>query len=138
MTTRIFVDSSTRRACYIVEGLEPIIVPYLEPVTNNVGEYQAVILALEEAKRLGLKQVELLTDSEFVANQVNGYDKFGNKWRKCLPHLLPLRNRVRELAQTLQATIRWVPREDNLAGRVLEELDKGLCRRGIIIEEAGV
>ncbi len=32
--------------------------------TNNQAEYRAIIAALEEAARLGAKQVEIKTDSE--------------------------------------------------------------------------
>ena len=116
--TKIFVDSSTRKACFVFEGEgwgkpRPIFVPYPGPVTNNVGEYTAVILALEEARRLQLEQVELLTDSLLVVNQVNG------RWAVCQEHLKPLKRRVLLLAQVQHATIAWVPREENLAGKYL-------------------
>lgn len=111
---KIYCDSSTREACFILEGQEPINFLYPKQVTNNVGEYWAVILALKEAERLKLEQVEVLTDSMLVVNQVNG------AWGCRKEHLLPLRDRIRELAQKLQASINWVRREENLAGRALE------------------
>ena len=37
--------------------------------TNNVAEYTALILALQEALLLGVKQLKVHTDSELVAKQ---------------------------------------------------------------------
>uniref|UniRef100_A0A6H1ZR64 Putative reverse transcriptase-like protein n=1 Tax=viral metagenome TaxID=1070528 RepID=A0A6H1ZR64_9ZZZZ len=80
----------------------------------NVGEYQAVILALKEAKRLKLKQVMLLTDSQLTANQINGL------WKCRKEHLLTLLEQARTLLKGLKGEISWISREDNLAGKVLE------------------
>ena len=115
--TKIFCDSSTREACYVIEGQEPVITPYPKPVTVNVGEYRSVILALEKAIHLKLEQVLLLTDSLLVVNQVRG------AWKCRKEHLLPLRDRIRELLLfgfDYEAIVRWVPREENIAGKVLE------------------
>lgn len=38
--------------------------------TNNIAEYEAVILGLEEAKRLGAQEVDVRLDSELVASQL--------------------------------------------------------------------
>ena len=40
--------------------------------TNNVAEYQGLLLGLERAKALGATEVEVVNDSELVAHQVNG------------------------------------------------------------------
>ena len=117
----IYCDSSTKEACIIFNGLQPTVIPYEQPVTTNVGEYKAVILALEEARNAKLMQVKLQTDSLLVVNQVEGF------WKCRKPHLLPLRDRVRELLKELEnqgASVEfvWVPREENPAGRVLEEI----------------
>ena len=40
--------------------------------TNNVAEWTAVLLALEEARRLGATQVDLRMDSQLVARQISG------------------------------------------------------------------
>ena len=45
---------------------------YLGTATNNVAEYSALIRGLEEAKRLGAKEVNVFTDSELVARQFDG------------------------------------------------------------------
>ena len=44
---------------------------YLGQTTNNVAEYQALILALQEALDMGSGQVEIRTDSELLARQWN-------------------------------------------------------------------
>ena len=113
----IYVDSSLREACYVLSGQEPTIIPYPELVTVNVGEYRAVLLALEEARRLELKQVMLLTDSLLVVNQVNG------KWRCKKAHLLPYRDKVRKLlkdcpCKLLPSPIKYLPAASNIWSEV--------------------
>ena len=115
---RIYCDSSTKEACLVIEGQPPIITPYPAPVTNNVGEYQAVILALEEAKQQEVNQVDILTDSQLVVEQIGGH------WACRQEHLKVLRKRVWELVRNLDfngvvCNINWIPREENLAGKVL-------------------
>jgi len=45
---------------------------FLGKATNNVAEYEALILGLEEARRLGATAVVARMDSELVVRQVNG------------------------------------------------------------------
>lgn len=45
---------------------------YIGETTNNVAEYSAVILGLEEALKLGAEEVELRLDSELVGKQLRG------------------------------------------------------------------
>ena len=40
--------------------------------TNNIAEYQAVIKALKEARKLKAEKIEIYSDSQLVVNQVNG------------------------------------------------------------------
>jgi len=40
--------------------------------TNNQAEYDAIILGLTEAKRLGVEEVELVMDSELAVKQIRG------------------------------------------------------------------
>lgn len=40
--------------------------------TSNIAEYQAVIKALKEARKLKAKEIEIYSDSQLVVNQVNG------------------------------------------------------------------
>jgi ribonuclease HI len=43
--------------------------------TNNVAEYRALLLGLEQARQLGASEVEVIGDSELIAKQVNGVYK---------------------------------------------------------------
>jgi ribonuclease HI len=45
---------------------------YLGEVTNNVAEYRALLLGLEEAREMGARHVEIRSDSELVVRQMRG------------------------------------------------------------------
>jgi ribonuclease HI len=76
--------------------------------TNNEAEYQAIIIALKEAKKLGASSVELLSDSELVVHQING------RYRVKKANLRPLYLEVAALAQSFEAfRIRHIPRSLN-------------------------
>jgi ribonuclease HI len=47
--------------------------------TNNQAEYKAVILALEEAKKIKAKEIDFYLDSELVVNQLNRKYKIKNQ-----------------------------------------------------------
>ena len=47
--------------------------------TNNQAEYQAVIAALREAKKLAATELDFYLDSELVVKQLNGEYKMKNK-----------------------------------------------------------
>lgn len=76
--------------------------------TNNVAEYSAMLRALEECLALGAVQVEIITDSELMARQINGVYKVKT------PHLIPLYLRARELLCRFESwNVRHVRREFN-------------------------
>jgi ribonuclease HI len=76
--------------------------------TNNVAEWTAVLLALEEARRLGATHVDLRMDSELVARQISGI------YRVKHPDLKPIHTAVMELLRALDGyTVGHVPRELN-------------------------
>ena len=76
--------------------------------TNNVAEWTAVRLALEEARRLGADRVDLRMDSELVARQISGI------YRVKHPDLKPIHAAVMELLRALDGyTVGHVPRELN-------------------------
>lgn len=87
--------------------------------TNNQAEYRAVIAALEEAIRLGARQVRLNADSELIVRQLQG------KYRVKNAALKPLYQQVKQLLSRLESfTINHIPREqnkeaDNLANAAL-------------------
>jgi len=76
--------------------------------TNNVAEWTAVLLALEEARRLGATQVDLRMDSELVARQITGIYKVKH------PDLKPIHAAVMDLLRALDGyTVGHVPRALN-------------------------
>jgi ribonuclease HI len=90
--------------------------------TNNQAEYQAIIAALEKAISLGARHVELKTDSELVAKQINGLYKVKK---------VVLRTHYQKVVQLIGSlegfTIAYIPREqnteaDNLANRALNDI----------------
>lgn len=44
---------------------------YIGEATNNQAEYQAVIMGLEQAKRLQAEELDFYLDSELAVNQLN-------------------------------------------------------------------
>jgi ribonuclease HI len=76
--------------------------------TNNVAEWTAVRLALEEARRLGATQVDLRMDSELVARQISGI------YRVKHPALKPIHAATMDLLATFAGyTVGHVPRALN-------------------------
>jgi len=117
----IYADSSLKEACVVILDTpsedETILYAYLDaPVTNNTGEYRAVGRALDIAWQYGFTDVLILTDSQLVVEQVNG------RWKCKYSHLYELRDKIqRKMKQFEHCELRWVSREDNLAGKVLEK-----------------
>ncbi len=52
--------------------------------TNNVAEYEALLLALNEARDMGCKELEVFADSELVVRQIRGEYKVKNEGLKPL------------------------------------------------------
>jgi ribonuclease HI len=76
--------------------------------TNNVAEWTAVRLALEEALRLGATHVDLRMDSELVARQILGI------YRVKHPDLKPFHAAVMEMLGRFEGyTVGHVPRALN-------------------------
>ncbi len=78
--------------------------------TNNVAEYRALLLAIERARELGAREVELIGDSELVVRQVRG------EYRVKDAGLRALHAAVTEALAGLERwSIRNVPRAGNAA-----------------------
>ncbi len=80
----------------------------LGSTTNNVAEYAALVLALQEALLLGAKELHVYTDSELVARQWSGDYKVKDASLKVL---FTLASHLKRGFQKLQVT--HVPRERN-------------------------
>jgi ribonuclease HI len=80
----------------------------LGSTTNNVAEYQGLLLGLQVARELGASEVDVVGDSELIAKQVTG------AYRVKHESLKPLhRAALQALAQFQTWSIRTVPRERN-------------------------
>jgi ribonuclease HI len=92
----------------------------INTTTNNQAEYMAVVTALEKTISMGVRQVDLYSDSELVVRQING------SYRVKKDTLKPLYQRAKQLQNSLEGfTITHIPREqnieaDNLANRALD------------------
>jgi ribonuclease HI len=79
-------------------------------ITNNQAEYLSAIKALEDNHD---KEIEILSDSELMVSQLNhNYAIKNNRLRE-------LAQQVWKLAEGRKVTYRWVPREENRAGKLL-------------------
>ena len=82
--------------------------------TNNVAEYRALLLGLEQARELGADEVEVVNDSELVAKQVNGEYKVKH------PELAALHQQALDALGAFEAwSVRSVPRAQNAAADAL-------------------
>jgi len=80
----------------------------LGEATNNVAEYRALILALEEARRLGARRLDVFSDSELLVKQFHG------QYRVKTPHLRPYYQQAQMLRNDFESlTLTHVPREKN-------------------------
>ena len=93
---------------------------YLGEATNNVAEYEALLLGMECARELGASRIEMRADSELVVRQLTGVYRVRN------PALQKLHARVQQLAREFES-VRYthVRREQNreadrLANRAID------------------
>lgn len=81
---------------------------YLGTTTNNVAEYTGLIEALLMAKEEGATEVDVVSDSLLLVNQMLG------KYRVKHPNLIPLYGKARQLAAEFRRfTIRHTMRAGN-------------------------
>ncbi len=96
---------------------------YLGKTTNNVAEYEGVIMALARAAELGARRVELFTDSELLVRQLSG------RYKVRAAHLQPLFRRTVELLGSFdEAKVRHVPRSENVEADAManKAIDDGI------------
>jgi len=81
---------------------------YLGETTNNVAEYTGLILGLKRAKAMGLRELDVLADSELMVRQLNG------EYQVKADNLRPLFDEARALLKDFAAIdVRHIPREEN-------------------------
>lgn len=93
---------------------------YLGHTTNNVAEYEGLLMGLEGVLRLGGKALRVESDSQLLVRQLNGLYRVKDE------KLKPLHQKASSLLRQLQAyRIIHVPREQNrvadrLANRAID------------------
>ncbi|HVI60678.1 MAG TPA: reverse transcriptase-like protein [Candidatus Saccharimonadales bacterium] len=81
---------------------------YLGVTTNNQAEYTSLKLALEECRKMGVREIQVYMDSMLVVNQMKGVFKVKNR------ELWPLHDAIKQLAQDFRkVSFSHVPREFN-------------------------
>lgn len=85
--------------------------------TNNVAEYRALLRALDLAEEVGARELDIRTDSELMAKQMNGIYRVKNI------HLLNLYFEAQEkLRKFSDYAISQVPREENRRADILANM----------------
>jgi ribonuclease HI len=80
---------------------------YIGQRTNNEAEYEALILALEFALKLGYGKLIVYSDSQFMVRQIQG------AYRVNAPTILPLYEKAMVMVYQLDFEIHHIPREQN-------------------------
>ena len=98
---------------------------YIGETTNNVAEYRALLLALEEAARHDPASLSVYSDSELLVRQLRG------EYKVKAPHLRPLHAEAcRRLRSFPAFRILHVPREENRKADFLANLAIDQHRKG--------
>jgi ribonuclease HI len=94
---------------------------FLGDSTNNVAEYMGLILGLKRAKAMGIKELEVFSDSELLVKQLAG------EYQVKADHLRPLHDEAKTLLQGFSfIEVRHIPREQNaqadaMSNRAIDE-----------------
>jgi ribonuclease HI len=98
-------------ACVITTPEGELVAEHAEllgTATNNVAEYEALLLGLRTALELGAREVEVIGDSELIAKQITGAYKVKHE------ALRPLHRAALAALQSFERwSIRTVPRARN-------------------------
>jgi ribonuclease HI len=117
---RIFTDGSGQRLdgkgsgfAWCHEDLSAKLVTREDGLTNNQAEYRG-ILSAPQSVNAGAS-VEIVTDSENTCCQLNGQRRVLDS------QLLKLHSEVHSIAKKKHLRIKysWIPRQQNLAGKLL-------------------
>ena len=113
---KIYIDGSGfngKESKYIVafEDGRLIKQEFKEEKTSNEMEYEALLKALEEAKQGD----EICTDSQLIERQISG------SYKVRAENLFPLFMKAKKLIGEKKVILKWIPREQNYAGNLLEK-----------------
>lgn len=98
---------------------------FLGEATNNVAEYSALILGLEEARRHDPERLIVRMDSQLVIRQLLG------EYQVKQAHLRELFDQAKQLLKSFSTVaLEHIPRDENseadaLANRAMDEQDDG-------------
>jgi ribonuclease HI len=120
-----FGTKGPMKAAYVVDGagivreVDDLETPAGRIRSNNVAEYEALILLLNHLRKrdreLGARgRYMICGDSQLVVRQMSG------EYRVAQPHLQILYAKATDLAAGLDVEVRWIRRDENPAGRLLE------------------
>lgn len=94
---------------------------FLGESTNNVAEYMGLILGLRRAKAMGIRELDVFSDSELLVKQLAG------DYAVKADHLRPLHDEAKALLGAFSAIqVRHIPREENaqadaMSNRAIDE-----------------
>jgi ribonuclease HI len=94
---------------------------FLGTQTNNVAEYEGLLIGVQKALDLGAKEVRIFADSLLVISQLRG------EWKIKHPGLRPFYDRAKELLKKFdRVTLQHVRRElntqaDEMSNRAIDE-----------------
>lgn len=90
---------------------------YIGQTTNSVAEYQALIRALVEAKKLNAEELEIFTDSQLVSRQFEGIYKVKHEGLKALLA------RIREMERFFKVVfVKHIPRSSHPGNKRADQL----------------
>jgi len=131
LRTRLFTDGAARgnpgpagAGAVIVNADGHIVAKvgkFLGDSTNNVAEYMGLILGLKRAKAMGIKELDVLADSELMVKQLSG------EYAVKADHLKPLHLEAEALLKGFaDVSVRHIPREENaqadaMSNRAIDE-----------------
>ena len=88
--------------------------------TNNVAEYRALLMGLDELDKVKDANVKIMGDSKLVISQISGDWKIKNKPNaksqpKYAPYALQAREKIVSLFKNnnIRFNFEWIPREQN-------------------------
>ncbi len=105
------LEGRKAKTCVVFEDGDVKVTRY-DRGTNNEMEYTALVQALSDPRAEG---ATVHTDSQLLVGQLT------KGWKVRAGNLQPLNERARSLLDRKRATLIWVPREENRAGKVLEK-----------------
>jgi ribonuclease HI len=83
---------------------------FLGDSTNNVAEYTGLILGLKRARAMGIKELDVFSDSELLVRQLSG------DYAVKAEHLRPLHDEAQALLRAFpDVNVAHIPREENAA-----------------------